>query len=58
VAAALGLLVPRLTSGEGVGTSWSAVAVWVVIGVWDGRRRRALRRAVDVNDEPAAADGN
>ncbi|WP_448609250.1 hypothetical protein [Geodermatophilus sp. URMC 60] len=58
VAAALGLLVPRLTSGEGVGIPWGAVAVWGVIGVWHVRRRRALRRAVDVNDEPAAADGN
>ncbi|MGY1763784.1 hypothetical protein ACI79G_22220 [Geodermatophilus sp. SYSU D00779] len=53
-AAALGLLVAQLASGEGVDVPWGVVAVWVVTGVWSVRRRRALRRTVELNDEPAA----
>ena len=47
------LLVARLASGEPVGAHWSVVLVWMVVGIW-GVRRRALRRAIERNDEPAA----
>jgi hypothetical protein len=50
----LGLLVLQLASGQGVDVTWSTVAVSIAVGVWGVRRRRALRRAVDVNGEPAA----
>ncbi|WP_100500190.1 hypothetical protein [Geodermatophilus chilensis] len=48
---ALGLLVFRIASGEGFDVDWFTVAVWIAAGVWGVRRRRALRRAVQLNDE-------
>ena len=56
-ATALGLLVSQLASGEGVDVPWGVVAVWLAIGVWDVRRRRVLRRTIELNDEPAPAGG-
>ncbi|WP_448618497.1 hypothetical protein [Geodermatophilus sp. URMC 65] len=56
-ATALGLLVSQLASGERVDVPWVVVAVWLVTGMWGVRRRRALRRAVECNDD-RAADGS
>lgn len=47
---ALGLLVFQATSGEGIDVNWFAVAVWIAMGVWGVRRRRALRRTIELND--------
>ncbi len=56
-ATALGLLVARLTSGEGIDVPWGVVAVWVVVGIWGVRRRHGLRRTAELKDEPAADGG-
>ncbi|WNV73966.1 hypothetical protein [Geodermatophilus sp. DSM 44513] len=47
---ALGLVVPRVVSGEGVDVNWATVVIWSVVGIWAVRRRRALRRAVELNE--------
>ena len=48
---------PLPDQGRRVDVSWVVVAVWLVTGMWGVRRRRALRRAVECNDDPAA-DGS
>lgn len=53
VTTVLGVLVSHVVPGEGVDVNWSTVAVWLAVGAWVVRRRRALRRAVELNDEPA-----
>lgn len=58
VTTALGLLVFRIASGRGVDVNWVTVAFWLALGVWVVRRRRNLRRAVELNDEPAPPDGS
>jgi len=55
---ALGLLVFQATSGEGIDLNWFPVAVWTVMGVWGVRRRRALRRTIELNDDVAPTDGS
>lgn len=55
-ATALGLLVADVASGEGADVPWVVVAIWVVVGVWDVRRRRGLRRTIELNAEPEPPD--
>ena len=55
---ALGLLLFELASGEPADVHWFTVAFGLALGGWGVRRRRALRRAVELNDEPAPTDGS
>lgn len=57
VTTALGLLVFRIASGGSVDVPWGVVLVWAVFGVWGVHRRRALRRAIELNDEPGDDGG-
>ncbi|SDN85895.1 hypothetical protein [Geodermatophilus sp. DSM 45219] len=58
VTTALCLLAFRIASGRGVDVTWVTVAFWFAVGVWVVRRRRNLRRAVELNDEPVSPDGS
>jgi hypothetical protein len=56
-ATALGLLVFHVVSGEAPDVNWFLVAMWLAVGVWGVRRRRALRRTVELDDEPSTGRG-
>ena len=56
-ATALGLLVFHVVSGEAPDVNWFLVAMWLAVGVWGVRRRRALRRTVELDDEPPTGRG-
>jgi hypothetical protein len=49
---ALGLLVLHVVSGEALDVNWFVVAVWLVVGGWGVRRRRALRRTIELDEGP------
>ena len=55
---ALGLLVVEFVSAGPADVPWLTVAFGLVVGVVGVRRRRNLRRAVELNDEPAPPDGS
>ena len=56
--ATLGLLVLRIASGRPWDVNWVTVGIWAAVIVWGVRRRRALRRTIELNDEPTSADGS
>lgn len=56
-ATALGLLVSHVVSGEAPDVPWSTVVLGLAVGVWGVRRRRALRRTIELNDEPSTGQG-
>jgi hypothetical protein len=47
-------LVFRAKTGRPVDIDWFSIAVWVLIGAWVRRRRRGLRRAIEVNGGASA----
>ena len=55
--AVLGHLVFRVVSGRPEDVNWVTVAFGAAAVAWGVRRRRALRRTIELNDEPTPADG-
>jgi hypothetical protein len=53
----LGYVVFTVVSGRPEDVNWVTAAAWAAVIAWGVRRRRALRRTIELNDDPAPDGG-